>query len=192
MGIKNHKYWGLLPLFFFLIIPFVSSQPNITINSPLAADYLDLDAIPFNVSSNDTINNWWFNTGGSNVTFTPNTTLSLAEGTYNLIVFGNASGDVGNSSVTFVVYNKKDSYFDLYFITLFLFFIFIGLGFYLNDLVFKFMSGVISIFIAFEFNTVGFPGMTNSFIITGLTVIFAGIGLYMVVKPAIDQLQGLD
>lgn len=147
-----------------------------------------MDTILLNVSINETINNSWYNIGAANITFSPNTTLTLTKGVYTLTVFANLSDEVGNDSVTFSVWNKEDSYSNIYMVTLFTFLIFIALGFYMKDIVFKISSGIISIFLAFEFNSIGFPGITNAFIMTSLTVIFAGIGLYMLIKPTIDQL----
>lgn len=77
--------------------------PTIYIHSPLNNTNYTTSTIWLNVSSNQIINNWFYNINGTNISFIPNITLNLSNGCYNLIVYGNNSNGTGSNSVNFCV-----------------------------------------------------------------------------------------
>jgi hypothetical protein len=76
---------------------------EITIYSPQNITYSNVSQVDLQVSANETINTWWYSiNGGSNTTFTPNTTINIANGSNILFVYANDTiGNVGQSSVSF-------------------------------------------------------------------------------------------
>ena len=91
-----------------------TTNPAITIASPANTTYENIN-VALNVAANETISTWWYSlNGSSNVTFTPNTTLSnLAYQQHNVTVYANdTSGHVGSTTVWFTalfVDNDGDS-----------------------------------------------------------------------------------
>lgn len=65
----------------------------ITITEPTNASCYDAGAIPLNVSANSSIGTWFYNYNGTNITFTPNTTITLPMGSYSITVWGNDSNN---------------------------------------------------------------------------------------------------
>ncbi|MBI2056979.1 hypothetical protein HYT91_01865, partial [Candidatus Pacearchaeota archaeon] len=82
-----------------------TTSPTITIQSPTNSTYATT-SIDLNVSANETINAWQYtlNSGTTNITFTPNTTITANEGSNILIVYANdSSNNVGSLNVNFSV-----------------------------------------------------------------------------------------
>jgi len=81
------------------------TPPTITIYSPQNITYNNISQVNLNVSASETINTWWHSiNGGSNTTFTPNTTINVANGSNTLIVYANDTvGNIGSNSVSFTV-----------------------------------------------------------------------------------------
>jgi hypothetical protein len=81
----------------------ISQIPVITILVPSNGGLYSGTSVQLNVSANQVIDTWIYNINGTNVTFSPNTTLSLTStGAYTVNVFGNNSnGLTGNASSTF-------------------------------------------------------------------------------------------
>lgn len=82
-----------------------STVPSITIYSPQATSYGELP-IELRVSASEAVDTWYYNINGTNVTFTPNTTLPFTgvgdAGNYNLDVWVNdTAGLWGKSTVAF-------------------------------------------------------------------------------------------
>jgi len=83
--------------------------PNITIDSPENISY-STTSIALNVSADETIDTWWYNLNGTNVTFTPNTTITASEGSNTITVYGNDTlGNEGSDSVSFTVITVSPS-----------------------------------------------------------------------------------
>jgi hypothetical protein len=77
--------------------------PEINISSPVANVTYIVSSIDLKVASNEPVN-WTYNYNGTNVSFTPNITLSLDNGNYVLEVWAeDASGNINSSSVVFDV-----------------------------------------------------------------------------------------
>ncbi len=76
-----------------------STPPSITIASPTNTTYSST-SISLAVSADETIAIWMYSlNGAANVTFTPNTTITTAEGSNNIIVYANdTSGNIGSST----------------------------------------------------------------------------------------------
>jgi hypothetical protein len=81
-----------------------SIPPAITIHSPNNITY-NTTSISLQVSANEAISVWWYKlNGGTNTTFTPNTTITAVQGDNNIIVYANdTAGNIGSSSVSFFV-----------------------------------------------------------------------------------------
>ncbi len=82
----------------------VNTTPFITIQSPTNTTYSMAD-IYLNVTSNQTIDTWWYeNNGGAKTIFTANSSIHFLEGSNDLTVWGNSSNGIENSStVIFMV-----------------------------------------------------------------------------------------
>jgi hypothetical protein len=82
-----------------------SVAPTITIHSPQNITYNGVSQADLNVSANETVNSWLYSiNGGSNTTFTPNTTINIANGSNTLIIYANDTlGNIGQASVSFTV-----------------------------------------------------------------------------------------
>lgn len=77
--------------------------PNITINSPANTTYSSQN-IALTFTPSETLNNYWYNLGAANTSFTNGQTISFNPGDNLLIVYGNdTAGNVGSSSVRFHV-----------------------------------------------------------------------------------------
>ncbi|MDP2672828.1 MAG: hypothetical protein Q8O84_03385 [Nanoarchaeota archaeon] len=82
-----------------------TTPPTITINSPTNKTYATT-SINLSVSANEVINTWKYtlNSGATNTTFTPNTTITVSEGSNSLTVYANdSSNNVGSSNVNFSI-----------------------------------------------------------------------------------------
>ncbi len=102
----------ILPITILILSIFISSYvkaTNITLISPINTTY-NTTIIELNVTSNDTIDTWWYNlNSGSNVTFTPNITITAKYGLNHLIVYANdTSGNINQSEVYFTTSNYID------------------------------------------------------------------------------------
>lgn len=100
------KTLPLIVMFFFLIS--VSHAAQVNIFSPVNDSTVFNDTISIQVSSNESpamnITEWNFSIdGGANITFTPNTTLAVAQGFHNLTIFAkeNITSTVNSSTVVF-------------------------------------------------------------------------------------------
>jgi len=85
-------------------VPQMASTLNITIYNPLNTTYTTTSR-PLEVSANATVSNWWYKlNSGSNISFTPNTTIMAAIGSNLLIVYANNSaGNVYSRRVGFTI-----------------------------------------------------------------------------------------
>lgn len=88
-----------------------TTSPEIQVTSPTNTTYTD-PTVNLNVAANETIDTWWYSlNGGSNATFSPNTTISIASGINSLIVYANDS--VGNENshgpIYFTLFNYSIS-----------------------------------------------------------------------------------
>lgn len=93
-----------------VIVEMNGEAPAITIHSPANGGSYTSSAVPVHVSSNKEILAWWYSldNGATNVSFDPNETLTLDEGTYILHIFGDgANGYEGNATVSFTRQNPR-------------------------------------------------------------------------------------
>jgi len=91
----------------FGILGLTADAPVITIHSPESKTYY-ATSVPLEVTSNKAIDAWWYSLdgGATNITFTPNATLSsLSNGANTITVYGNdtITGIVGMASLTFTM-----------------------------------------------------------------------------------------
>lgn len=87
------------------VLVFDLVSPLITIDSPLNQTYT-IKTIDLNVSANENISAWWYSndSGSSNNTFNPNSTLTWEEGSNTVYVWANdTSGNENQSSITFYI-----------------------------------------------------------------------------------------
>jgi len=84
--------------------PSDSTAPTITVVSPTNTTYTT-STIWFNATANEAIDVWTLNYNGTNTTITINTSATLSNGQYQLLLYGNdSSGNVGlNDSIWFTV-----------------------------------------------------------------------------------------
>jgi hypothetical protein len=92
---------GMNQVFFFVdTVP-----PTITIYSPQNITYNNVSQVNLNVSANKTISTWWYSiNGGDNTTFSPNSTINIANGSNTLIVYANdtvGTGNIGSATISF-------------------------------------------------------------------------------------------
>ncbi len=81
-----------------------TTPPTVTISSPTNTTYSSTN-ISLAVSANETVATWKYSlNGAANVTFTPNTTITAAEGSNNIIVYAtDSAGNTGSATVYFTV-----------------------------------------------------------------------------------------
>lgn len=81
-----------------------TTSPTITIVLPANTTYAST-TVSLNVSANENIDTWWYSlNGGSNTTFSSNTSITATEGANNIIVWGNDTvGNEGSSIAYFSV-----------------------------------------------------------------------------------------
>ncbi len=82
------------------------------------------------------------------------------------------------------------SVFYLYIIGTIIFFILLGLGYYLEEPIFVIISGMLSMVLAINLFINGFPNLTNEFLKNGVVIILAGIGMYLTVMPSMRFFEG--
>jgi hypothetical protein len=93
-----------------------TTSPSITIYTPSEGETVASSIVDLNVTSSETIDNWDYSLdGGSNQSFTPNTTLSdVSGGSHTLEVYASdGNGNVGSESVSFTVYDVNSTVFGL-------------------------------------------------------------------------------
>ena len=83
-----------------------TTAPTITIYSPENTTY-GTTSIDLNVLADETIDTWHYSlNGGSNITFTPNTTITSTEGSNNVTVYANDTvGNIGSQIAYFTLDN---------------------------------------------------------------------------------------
>lgn len=82
---------------------FARFEPGVlvTIHSPEVKNY-SREAVWLNVTANIPVENWWYNiNNGSNISFTPNATIKVAQCENNLTVYASSLGMEGFSSIQF-------------------------------------------------------------------------------------------
>jgi len=69
----------------------IDNPPAITVHLPANTTYSQY-TVPLNVTADRVVDTWWYSlNGASNMTFTPNTTITGTDGTNHLIVYANDS-----------------------------------------------------------------------------------------------------
>jgi outer membrane protein assembly factor BamB len=95
--------WGSASVAFTVTIPAPPLIPKVTIFSPTNTTY-STSSVSLSVSSNISVNKWYYDLGAGNITFTPNTTITAAEGSNTLTVWANStSGGWGRGNIVFSV-----------------------------------------------------------------------------------------
>jgi len=82
---------------------FARFEPGVlvTIHSPEVKNY-SRQALWLNVTANVPVEDWWYSiNSGSNISFTPNTTINVAQCANNLVVYAGSMGMEGFSSIQF-------------------------------------------------------------------------------------------
>ncbi|WP_456475477.1 NosD domain-containing protein [Candidatus Pyrohabitans sp.] len=99
---RNYVYANLSS--FSVFAPMADTPPSITIVSPSNTTYSST-SIALNVSADEVISAWLYSlNGGSNTSFTPNTTITAAEGANTLVVYANDTiGNWNSTTVYFTV-----------------------------------------------------------------------------------------
>ncbi|RLG10814.1 hypothetical protein DRN73_06885 [Candidatus Pacearchaeota archaeon] len=89
-----------------------TTPPEIKIYSPNESTTYSDNYIDLNVTANEDSVNWSYNlNNGTNVSFTPNTTIYLGNGDYNMTIYAqDSSGNLNFSNLSFVVYNPPRQY----------------------------------------------------------------------------------
>jgi len=119
------------------------------------------------------------NTGRCNITFN-----YTDESDY---FFNLSTGDTGRINV-----NPEENFFYMYLTGIFLFLILVGMGFHYENIVFTMLAGFLSILIALALFNLGFPSFSqDSFIINGFSIVFAGIGLYLIIYAPLKELGAI-
>jgi hypothetical protein len=107
--------------------------------------------------------------------------LSLDEGNYVLRLCDGGTREI-------IVENDNEQYY-LYVIALLVFFVLLGLGYYLKQEIFVIIAGMLSMIIAINIFFNGFPNLSNEFLRNGMVIVLAGIGMYFTLAPSIDFLE---
>ena len=116
-------------------------------------------------------------------TFNCNTTFNQTNhGTYTFLY---STGDSGTMTVEQDVNNR----YYLYLVAVMVFFILLALGHYLEEPTFTVIAGMLSCVIALNIFNQGFPNLTNVFLKNGISIIFAGVGFYFILKPSLDYFE---
>lgn len=115
-----------------------------------------------------------------------NTTFNFtAAGDY---LFNFSTGDSGRITV-----DPEENFFFLYLIGILFFLVLVGLGFHYENVVFTMLAGFLASVMALALFNLGFPGFAqDSFIINGFSIVFAGIGLYLLIYAPLKELGALD
>jgi len=103
-------------------------------------------------------------------------------GTYTIFY---STGDSGSIIIEEDINNR----YYLYVVATIIFFILLGLGFYLEEETFVIIAGFLSIILAINLFVNGFPNLTNDFLRNGIVIILAGIGFYFVLDPSIHLIE---
>lgn len=78
--------------------------PIVTIYSPQAILYNASASVPLQVSANEPIALWAYSLNGSNVSFTPNTTITGVQGLNSLTIYArDSAGNIGIASTSFTI-----------------------------------------------------------------------------------------
>jgi hypothetical protein len=74
---------------------------NVTIHSPVMKNH-SVEMLWLNVTANVPVETWLYNlNSGDNVSFTPNSTITVSQGENNLVVYADSLGMEGSTSVQF-------------------------------------------------------------------------------------------
>lgn len=78
-----------------------NTGPIITVEKPINATY-GSNTVELNVSANQEVDTWNYSINSTaNVSFTPNTTVILDDGNYNIIFYANDTGGIDNQSIRY-------------------------------------------------------------------------------------------
>lgn len=93
--------WNLSAMMFITVD---MTRPDIRVQSPENITYFG-KTIDLNVSANEPIDTWRYSINGTgNVTFSPNTTITVSAGFNNITVYGNdTAGNINSSAVYFTL-----------------------------------------------------------------------------------------
>jgi len=173
-------------------------RPVVRIYNPENQSYftyykMDLQLL---VGANKEISEWNYNINGTNVTFTPNTTIEeLGINDYNLTVYAeDATGNVGNSTVYFRVgyENEKNTYYYLYFFIFALAVTLLIVGWKIEDPIIVIFSGMLFIVMGVIIWTVGYPSLTNELLKKSISFVLWGVGAYLLVIGSNEIIEESD
>jgi len=144
------------------------------------------------VTASQQINYSWFDIGNNtNITFISPENITLDEGTYTITVWGNNTDNtVATDTAVFIVVDRTESNLYFYIFTFGFIIILFILGQYYEDWVFTTISGMLSMVLASHLFFFGYPFFTNVFIINSLSIVFAGIGMYLTLIGPLSEIGG--
>lgn len=105
--------------------------------------------------------------------------LTLGEGEYLIRLCDGALREI-------IIAEDVNNRYYLYVVAILVFFGLLAIGYYLEDATFVIIAGMLSSVIAINIFFNGFPGLTNEFLKDGISIIFAGIGFYLMLAPSIE------
>ncbi len=108
--------------------------------------------------------------------------------TFRQTTFGTYTGQYGTED-TFTIVVEEDDFqqYYLYVAVLIVFFILVGLGYFLNEGVFTMIAGILAIIIGINIFNNGFPNLVNDFLRNSITVVIWGVGAYLILVPAMKM-----
>jgi len=94
-----------------------------------------------------------------------------------------------NTTSIIKVENNENTQLWIYISAILLFLTLLALGYYLREGTFIIIAGMLSLIIALSLVTVGFPGLTDTFLRNGIVIILCGIGFYFILAPSLELIQ---
>jgi len=168
-------------------------NPTITITNPIEDDYETIQPITLTISGSEPLDTcWWsIDTGGTNNTFTPNsTTISgLTLGTiYSVTTWCNdTTGLIGSDTNSFNFgIETTDSRYYLYIFTFLIACLLLCIGYYMGDSIITLFGGIIFIVLGIIFWTIGYPDLTNEMLKQALSFVLWGIGAYIMTRSSME------
>jgi hypothetical protein len=144
------------------------------------------------VNSTKEVETWQYNHNGTNISFTPNTTIELGKGSYDLIVFGNDStGVLANDTVSFSISyeNEANDYYYLYFFAFAIAVLLLVVGYSMEDPYIAWFGGVIFVMMGIIIWTIGYPNLTNTMLQQGISFALWGVGVYIIVVTMLNIVE---
>ncbi len=182
----------ILTLTLILILPFVLAELDNCKGTMFQQDIPCLLLLPVNVSVTpcNTLNVSVYGNGSTLLYIQTMHEYNpfKCKATFNQTSFGTYTFQYETEDTgTIVVEEDKFQQYYLYVAVLIVFFILVGLGYFLEEGVFTMIAGMLAMIIGINIFVNGFPNLTNDFLRNSITVVIWGVGAYLILAPAMKM-----